>query len=128
MGLRASAFDPIDQYFLAGCRSGGDEDRVVAADVADHFRPVAAIERQRDPLGGADRGLDNGEIRPGRQNLAQELHDALQFLGGGPTVSRELVALPRLDCPEFAQVAAHARLRGRETPLTQGVDKRLLRV
>ena len=44
---------------------GRDEDGIVAADIADHLGPAAAIERQRDALCGADSRLDHHQIRAG---------------------------------------------------------------
>jgi hypothetical protein len=64
---------------LTGHRISGHEDSVVPADIADHFGQIAAIECERDPLRGADSGLDDGQVWTGRQDLAQELSDGREL-------------------------------------------------
>ncbi len=67
--------DSSDQVFLRGAGLSGDKNRVIAADIADHLRPVAAIKGERNTLRGADGRFDHQQVGAGRVNVAQQFGD-----------------------------------------------------
>jgi hypothetical protein len=69
-----------DEVLLCGAGFGGHKHGVVAADVADYFRPVAAIKRQRNALRGAYGCSDNQQIGAGRLDRTQQLGDSSQLV------------------------------------------------
>ena len=72
MSDTSRALDTGNQFFLCRSGFGRDKYRVVTADVADHFRPVAAIECERDTLCRADGGSNHQQIRAGRAYFPQQ--------------------------------------------------------
>ena len=80
-----------DEVFLCGARIGGDKDRVVSADVADHLGPVAAIKCECYPLCCADCGSNDQQIGPGGLNRSKQLGDGGQLIIVIVTCGRQLV-------------------------------------
>ena len=85
-----------------------DENGVVTADVADHFRPVAAIERKGYPLCGANRSPYHQQVGAGGMNIAQQCGNTGHLFDVVLVAIGQFVAGRRLYGAEFAQVAADA--------------------
>ena len=64
---------PAAKPALLGGTDRRDEDRVVAREGADDFRPVDVVERHGDSLRRADHGGDHEQVRPRGTNLAHEI-------------------------------------------------------
>jgi hypothetical protein len=103
--------DPGDEVFLCSTGFGSDKHRVVAANIADNFRPVAAIKCQRDSLRGA-------YGRPDDQKIGSRWLDRAQQIGHGgelviivATSGGKLVPCRSLDGAKLSQVTTDTGLR-----------------
>src|SRR4249920_4013038 len=68
------------QKFLLLARTlGGDEDRVIARNRTDDFRPLGSIHGHSDALCGADRRLEHGERHARGTDLAHEMGQGIEI-------------------------------------------------
>lgn len=102
--------NPCNEVFLRGTGVGRNKYRVVAADVADHFRPIAAVKCERDSLCGADSRLDDEQVRARRMNGAQQVSDGTQMVYVAAATDRQFVAPGGPYCAQLTQVTADAGL------------------
>jgi phospholipase/carboxylesterase len=119
-------------YFLQqGALRGGScrsrEDRVVAADVADDFRPAATIQRERHPLRRSDGRFYDQQIGSRGREITQEILDARDLALTPRCCARQFVSLSRFHRAETFQIAADARLRGVKALRGEGIHEILLR-
>jgi len=123
----SGALDTGNQVLLCKRGFGCDKYRVVAADVADHFRPFAAIERERNALCRTDGGSNDQQVRAGGADLAQQGSDFGHLPVARLIDTREFVSPGCFDSAELAKIAAYARLRGDKPLGNQGIHDELLR-
>ena len=62
--MRYGAVDLAGYAALVGGAGSRSEDRIVTANIADDFRPAAAIKCQCDPLRGTNSRFDNQQVGP----------------------------------------------------------------
>ena len=105
--------NPGDEVFLRGARFGCHEDGIVAADIANNFRPVAAIKSEGNSLCSADRGSYDEQVGARGLNGSQQIANRAYVFVIVATARGQLVAVAGLDRTELFEVATDARLRRR---------------
>jgi len=116
-----------DEVLLRGAGISGDKHSVVTANVANHFRPVAAVKRQRNPLCGAYCCSDNQQIGTGGLHRTQQLGDSGQLVVVITTSRRQFVAVCGLDGAKLPEVTTDTGLRGAVARFRQSGNERVLR-
>ena len=102
---------PGYEVFLCSTGIGSDKHSVVATNITNHFRPVAAIKCQCDSLRGANGRSDDQKIRPRRLDRAQQIGNGGELVIIVVASGGQLVPCRSLDCTKFSQVTTHAGLR-----------------
>src|SRR4029077_15845009 len=127
-------FEPFGQRGGAARVAGNHEDRIVAANRADRFGELRAIDGKGERLRLADAGPDDNQVL--------DVLDALEKLGGGALERDQrrggadtgapgplVGAIARaLDEAELLDVARNGRLRGVEAAALQTLAQLLLAV
>ena len=100
--------DPANQVLLGRGGIRRDEYGVVSGNGAGNARPVTTIQRHADPLGSADGGVNDEQVRPRWRRCAQQFRDAGNVVLARRAGGWQLVSLRCLDGADLPQVAAHA--------------------
>src|ERR1035438_3215431 len=113
---QGSAVFQQGQEFLLNAFGGGvvrcdHKDGVVPGDGAHHFWPLLVIQRDGDGVGVAGRGFENHLVLCA-QHVAQEFRGQQRECRSGVLLRHLLVAFPRLDEAQVADVARQRHLRG----------------
>jgi len=116
-----------DEVLLRGAGVSGDKHGVVTANVANHFGPVAAVKRQRNPLRGTYCRSDNQQMGTGGLHRTQQLGDSCHLVVIITTRRWQFVALRRLDGAKVPQVTTDTGLRGAVARFRQSGNERVLR-
>lgn len=102
--------NPCNEVFLRGTGVGRNKYRIVAADVADHLGPAAAVKGECDSLCGADSRLDDQQVRARRMNGAEQVRDGTEMVQVVAAAGRQFVAPGGSYRAELTQVTADAGL------------------